>query len=248
MDDRALLLTHMEDLAQRAQKTGAAHSKFLTPGQAAEVARAWANRRDVALELVGGFAGAERRVAVFTQPDWGSFEPDEILAGLQMQGRSQDLVHHQDVLGAVLALGLSREVLGDIFVQPGCASAVCLASMADFIAAELNKVGRVGVKTTRVPLAQLPDLAQELDEKQAAVASLRVDAVLAAAFNLSRGDAADAIRAGRVQLAHRECLNPAQAVGAGDILSLRGKGRAKLLAVNDLSRKGRQRITLGLFG
>lgn len=247
MEEKALLLTRMEDLCGKAQKTGVAHSRFLTPQEGAEVSRAYANRRDVALQLDGGFAGAERCVAVFTQPDWGVYQPYEVLAGLRLAHRAQDIVRHQDVLGAVLGLGLSRDVLGDILIEPGRASTVCLASMAGFIMAELDKVGRVGVKVSRLALEELPSLAPALQEKQASVASLRLDAVLAAAFNLSRGDAAEAIKAGRVQLAHRECLNPAQAVAAGDILSLRGKGRARLLAANGLSRKGKLRITLGMF-
>lgn len=247
MEDRALLLTHIEDLCRRAEREGVAHSKFLTPGEGAAVQQAYANRRDVDFQLDGGFAGAERCVAVFTQPDWGTYQPEEALAGLRLAHREQDVIRHQDVLGAVLGLGLTREVLGDILIESGRATTVCLAGMADFIVAELTKVGRVGVLVTRLPLFQLPDIAPALEEKQVSVASLRLDAVLAAAFNLSRGDAADAIRAGRVQLAHRECLEPAKALETGDIFSLRGKGRAKLVAANGLSRKGKLRITLGMF-
>lgn len=247
MDDRTLLLTRMEDLCRKAQKAGMAHSKFLTPQEGAEVRQAYQNRRDVALRLDGGFAGAERCVAVFTQPDWGQYQPDEVLAGLRLAYREQDAVRHQDVLGAVLGLGLSREVLGDIFIQPGSAYTVCLEGMAGFIIEGLDKVGRVGVAACRLPLGELPDIAPAPEEKQASVASLRLDVVLAAAFNLSRGDAAEAIRAGRVQLAHRECLDPARTVKEGDILSLRGKGRAKLLGANGLSRKGKLRVTIGIY-
>lgn len=248
MDYPSLLLTHMKDLTLKAQRDGMAHSKFLTAREALAVGDAYKNRHDILLRLDGGFAEAERRVAVFTQPDWGAYAPEEVLSGLRLVYRAQDTVGHRDILGAILGLGLSREVLGDIVVEPGCAWAVCLTSIADYIARELNKAGRVGITSERITLAELPQGAVSLRERQATVASLRLDAVVAAAFQWSRTDACEAIRAGRVHLAHQECLDVAKTVRGGDIISVRGKGRVKLLEVNELSRKGRQRIALGFFG
>lgn len=247
MDDRALLLTHMEDLVRKAQKTGMAHSKFLTPSEVACVETAYGARKDIHLVLDGGFAGAERRIAVFTQADWGSYQPDEVLAGVVLRHRAQDALRHQDVMGSILGLGLSRDVLGDIHMEPGAAWFVCLASIADFIVSELAKVGRVGAKAERVAMAELPEVSPALTEKQVTVASLRLDALVAAAFNWPRSEAAEAILSGRVQLAHRECLNTSHAVRAGDILSVRGTGRVKLLAISGETRKGRQRVVLGYY-
>lgn len=240
-------LTHMEDLVRRAQKTGMAHSKFLTPAEAADVSRVYAARKDIKLVLDGGFEGAERCVAVFLQPDWGTYTQDAVLAALALQHRKQDAVRHPDVLGAVLGLGLSRDVLGDVFIEPGKVYLVCLASMAGFISAQLQRVGRVGVTAGPLGMDELPGLAVSLEEKGVTVASLRLDAVVAAAFNWSRADAGDAIAAGRVQLAHRECLDTAHRVSCGDILSVRGKGRVRLLSIEGETRKGRQRITLGYY-
>lgn len=247
MTDNELLLTRMADLAQRAQKTGAAHSKFLTPSEAADVYNAYKNRKDVDLLLDGGFENAERAVAVFVQPDWGLYEREDVLAALRLSYREQDSLRHQDVLGAVLGLGLSRDVLGDIFVEPGRAFTVCLAQMADYIADSLTKAGRVGLAAERVALDALPDPAKALSEKHETVASLRLDAVVAAAFKLSRADAAEAIRAGRVQLAHRECLDIAKLAEPGNIISFKGKGRVKLLELGELSKKGRRHIVLGYY-
>lgn len=209
--------------------------------------QAYKARGDVALALDGGFAGAERFVAVFTQPDWGVYQREDVLAGLCFTHRLQDTLHHQDVLGAVLGLGLSRAVLGDIFIEPGRATAVCLADVADFIVQELGRIGQVGVRSEKITLAELPALDRPLREKQLTVASLRLDAMVAAAYNWSRAKAAEAILAGKVQLAHRECLNTSKAVEAGQIISVRGQGRAKLLAVLQQTRKGKTRITLGYY-
>lgn len=247
VENTSLLLTHMEDFARQAQKTGMAHSKFLTPTEAELVRQGYAGRRDVLCAFDGGFPEAERSIAVFTQPDWGIYERKQVLKALTIRFRPQDTLRHQDILGAILGLGLSRDILGDIYIQSGSAFTVCLASIADFIQTELRKAGRVGVSVLLGALSELPDLSPILEEKQLTVSSLRLDAVLSAAFNLSRSESGDLIRAGHVQVNHRECLSISGSVSCGDIVSVRGKGRFKLLAFNDYSRKGKPRITIGVY-
>jgi RNA-binding protein YlmH len=66
-----LILARMDDLADKAVKTGTTSSKFLTPSERQSVERAFLRRRDVVLSFDGGFDGAERTRAIFTNPDWG---------------------------------------------------------------------------------------------------------------------------------------------------------------------------------
>lgn len=244
---RELLLTKMDDIIRRAMKTGFAHSKFLSPAELTELERAFSNRRDVLFTSDGGYEGAERHIALFTQPDWGSYEREEVLAAISLRHRKQDSVRHQDVLGSVLGLGLSREVMGDIAITPGEASFVCLATMADFIVDRIDKLGRIGVSASRIALNQLPNLGTHPEERQLTVASLRLDALAAAAFHLSRGEAARLVEAGLVRLNHQPCLNTSKVVEEGAIISIQGKGRVKLISVLNETKKGRLRLTLAIY-
>ena len=75
-----------------------------------------------------------------------------------------------------------------------------------------------------------------------------LDAVAAGAFRLSRSAAAEAIAAGLVQLNYSPCLKPDAPVRAGDVLSLRGKGKAAVLdAGGHSSKKGRLFIKVGIY-
>lgn len=76
------------------------------------------------------------------------------------------------------------------------------------------------------------------------VSSLRLDAVTATAFSMSRGRAAELIAAGRVNLDHAPCLKPDKPVAEGAVLTARGFGRARLREVGGLSKKGRTGITI----
>lgn len=228
------LIPHLRDLERR---RGAGN--FLTPAQAAEVKRVFGGR--VALE--GGFAQAERVIPIFDE----HAAPEQYLAAVHLRFRAQDTLGHRDILGAVLGLGLERSVLGDICAGEGEAWLVCLARMADFIAENLAKAGKIGVRAERIPLNALPDVTTQLREQRGTVASLRLDAVLAEAFRCSRGTVEEWLAQGLVQLRHEECRDGAKQVREGDIISVRRKGRVQLLQAGETTRKGRIWVTIGHY-
>ena len=235
------------DLIRKAENSGLAHTKFLTPAEAAEVRRSFGTHNQrVRLEFISGFEDAERSSAVFVNADWGTYEPDEIIAALKISHRKQDEISHRDILGAALALGINRELLGDILAGD-CCFLVCLQSIAGFIAENLDKVGRHGVKTEIIPLNELPIASASLEERTDTIASLRFDCVVSAMFNISRSLSAEYITSGKAQLRHMLCEKPDREVEPGDIISIRGLGRARLLEAGGKSRKGRTWIKYGKY-
>lgn len=244
--EEKFLLSHLEDLARRAGQIGACCSRFLTPAEQARATQAFANRRDVTLSFDGGYDGAERQLAIFLQPDWGSYRQEEELCALRLTYRRQDTLTHRDILGAAMALGIKRELLGDIeAANPGFV--VCTADIAPFLAEQLTQAGRVGLKLSAISPQELPARRQEMEQLRDTVASPRLDAVAAAAFRTSRTEAVRAIEAGFIQLNHQEALSPTKLVAEGDLLSFRGKGRARVLELGGESRKGRIWLTIGRY-
>jgi RNA-binding protein YlmH len=250
MRSTSLLLPHLNDLAERAGRGGEAWvaGHFLTPAEATQAQAAYRNRRDVMLLLDGGFAAAERVVPIFLPPGSGEYPQAEVLAALEFRFRPQDTVGHRDMLGAALALGLQRTALGDIVLEPGRAVLLCLRRMAPFLLEQLQTAGRIGLRGSEIPLDALPQAEKSYREERHTVASPRVDALLAEAFHCSRGTAEEWLRAGLVQLSHAECTNGAKQAQQGDLLSVRGKGRCKLLALGGESKKGRIWVTFGFEG
>ena len=86
-----------------------------------------------------------------------------------------------------------------------------------------------------------------MKETTFSVKSLRIDAVAAGMFNISRTSAAEAIGAGLVSLNYGECLKSDAPVKEGDIISLRGKGKGTLLVIGGKSRKDRIFVTCGVY-
>lgn len=79
------------------------------------------------------------------------------------------------------------------------------------------------------------------------VAALRLDAVMALGFNLSRSRAVLLIKGGLVEVNGRSVDAPACRLKQGDRISVQKRGRLELAALAGESRKGRQRIKLYKF-
>ena len=248
MESKDVLLAHMEDLTAKAVKSGVAASKFLTPSEAQSIAENFTQRRDITLTIDGGFEVAERTRAIFTNPDWGEYDREKIFAALKISHRPQDTLGHRDILGALMALGIERETIGDIIANEQFTGFICLPEMVAYIIENLTKAGRVGIELSLIGLDDIPNSEEELTIKTDTVASLRLDAVLSSAFGISRTNAVELILAGRVSLNHKICEKTDREVGENALLSVRGMGRAKLLEVGGVSRKGRNFIKIGIYG
>lgn len=239
------LIKRFEDLRERCERTcSVTNSLFLSPAEQYALEKWAARAADCSVVLRGGVEGAERAAAFFLPfyMEKSDFDESEYIRCVRVSaGFGQP--GHRDYMGAVLGLGIKREWLGDIVVEGGEAHIFCLRSVAEHLLASLDKVGRYGVKTKEVPLSQAPRPKIEVKELTFSVMSLRLDAVAAGMFNLSRTTAAAMIGAGEVSLNYSECLRPDAQIKPGDIISVRGHGKASLAAIGGQSRKGRTFVT-----
>ena len=156
----------------------------------------------------------------------------------------EDALTHRDLLGSLMALGLTRETLGDILVFPRWADVLATAPAAELLLSDWTDAGRVRLHTAPLPLAQLTPPQEKTKEIRDTVSSLRLDSVLAVGFSLSRGKAAEAVTSGRVQVNWTDCQKPDRPVAQGDTLTLRGLGKCVLEEVGHQTKKGRVFVTL----
>lgn len=237
--DERVALARVLDCAEAAEKRGVpAHTAFLTPHL-----RLLAGQIAPAALFCGGYPDAERTEAVFL-PDWAdpaeaeSYAETAVVRALR-RDRGDTPPTHRDYLGALLGLGLRREVLGDLLVRPeGCDMIVC-EGVADFIRDNLASAGRSPLDLSVIPREDLIVPEQAFTERRDTVASLRLDGVTAAAFSLSRGRAAEAVAAGKVSVNGVPCEKADREIADGDTVSLRGAGKCRVLTDGALSRKGR---------
>lgn len=150
---------------------------------------------------------------------------------------------HRDCLGALLGLGLRRELVGDILPDGQHAYAFVLQQAEDLIIQELREVGAVHVKATGCNPPP-PQLAPAPGQNSTfSVASLRLDAVLAGALKIGREASGELVRSGRVQINHQLCTSVSAVLAEKDQITVRGVGRVSVDQVGGLSKKGRVFIT-----
>ena len=215
---------------------------FLTPGERAEIERLHLPRHFF-------YGGKDcERAFLFLLPDYmeeENFPLEDYICVLSAKVPFGN-PSHRDFLGAILGLGIERECVGDIIV--GEESFIYLTrKIAPFVLQNLDKVGRLGVRLQEVPLHSVPEKNEPYNEVNVSVASLRLDALIAGAFNISRSAAAQGIEAGYVSVNFLLCENPSQILNEGDLISFRGKGRAKIASLGGISKKGRQFVNFHTF-
>jgi RNA-binding protein YlmH len=236
---------HLADLAEAAVRSGKYKvSSFLDPYGLNIAETVAAHYPSVRIDVSGAFPHAERVKVAFAAQDYrGNISYDMTALLIKWDKRFYHLLH-KDVLGALLALGCEREVIGDIvFVEEG-AQVVVNGVTADFFIANLTQVGAAGVEIEKIPLDELKQKEEKIKEVRATVAALRLDAVAAAGYGVSRSHMAEEIKAQRVKVNWKEAKNAAQAITVGDVISFRGRGRLEITQINGLTKKGRTSVVL----
>lgn len=230
---------HFADLMRRAENSGrTVFSDFLGMSSVSELK---AMHIFPAPHFWGGFSGAERVVAAFGECENEDF-PISVITVKPVNQKFADELSHRDFLGAVLGLGIKRDVIGDIIINENCGYMFCLDSIADYITENLNEVKHTTVKTEKcgeLPIFAVP----EPESANFIVSSRRLDVLTAAVFGLSRKSAAELFSKEKVFV--NGCLKgAAYTVSDGDSVSVRGFGR--FAVVQELRRTKKDRAVMEL--
>lgn len=238
---------HLDELCARAAKRNIAlFSRFLNLAEQKEAEIA-ARKTGAAYLLWGGAEDCERKML-----GAGGDEAPETylfpLSCLKIAPRSAKFsspLAHRDVLGSLMGLGFERELIGDIIIREEAAYVFCTDKMALFICENLQKIGSTAVhcEETQPPEGPL----RNMREVRVQVTSPRLDAIVAHLFRLSRGDAQTLFRQGKIMVDDAVCERPDYALKEGQIISVRGFGRAKYLGVESLSKKGKSNLIIALY-
>ncbi|MEI8200243.1 MAG: YlmH/Sll1252 family protein [Eubacteriales bacterium] len=243
--DENLLRARTRDLADQCDRQHRiTQTCFLTPAELT-IARAAAQKSGVSFKTHGGYEGAERRILIFVpdylaeaEPDW-----DEYLHVLHITV-TRDGLEHRDYLGAILALGMRRDQIGDILVSEKSAQIVILAGISEYLSLNMERIGAARVKIVKEPLSDLTICVPELIILHGNVSSLRLDNVASEGFSLQRSEITELIRGGQVNLNYVQEQRPDHTLKPGDLISLRGFGRVRFVSMDGKSRKDRFIITM----
>src|SRR5699024_2685919 len=192
----------------------------------------------------GGSKHAERQ-RVIIAPMYEDVTEDAFQLTL-LQGSYHDKfvsLGHRDVMGAFLSLGIKRQKLGDVMAEDGLIQMIMAEEVAPYVLTNLTAIKKAKISLEEQPLSSVVEKEMNWDESNQVVSSLRLDTVIKAIYNLSRKDAADMITKGLVKVNYKVTDDRKLILEAGDMLSVRGKGRSKLIGINGRTKKDNISIT-----
>lgn len=256
MTDKENLISHILDLKEKsASESVITSSGFLSLDELSQIkSTEKINNKYVHTFYYGGYDEAERKVAIFV-PTFYEAEGNKLTAFLdkndaqplrllQIKKDKFSELTHRDYLGALMGLGIKREVIGDIIINSDGCYIICLKSIADYITENLKQAGRGQLTATSCDLEALVTMTSKTETFFASVASLRLDCLVASAFKLSRSNAVNAVNQGIVYVNSEQIYKSDYILESGDKLVLRGKGKVVIDEIIRENKKGRIHLNI----
>ncbi len=209
------------------------YSGFMSERKQQILKNAFSSEKNIRLSFYGGFDRAERKIACFHTEEDNNY-PYTVL---KVSVKGKDKLSHRDFLGALMSLGIRRDIVGDILIGEEILIFV-KSEMADYIITNLTSVARKSVSVEAYSGNAFPKLNDGVDFFET-VASLRLDAVVSCGFNIARDKAKKLISQGRCFVNSEPVLSCDGKLSEGDKISIKGFGRIVLKEIKGLSKKGR---------
>lgn len=250
--DEQILLKRFHDLANMAELRGCLlFTDFLNLYEQDLFLRTRKEYQGIKYFSYGGFDEAERKILCFC----GDLTVDSLevisfpISCLHIKPQNQkfsDKLSHRDILGAVLNLGIDRSKIGDIILVNNEAYLFCSSSIDTFISGELTRVKHTAVDTLVIDKHSF-EYKPNLKPITGTVTSVRLDSILALAFNGSRSSLSGLIARGKVFVNSKNILLNSYMLKENDVVSVRGYGKFIYAGEANRTKKGRLSVKILLY-
>lgn len=255
MNEKDILISHILDLQEKAaSESYITYSNFLSTEELSSIIKCKMSNKYVNTFYFGGYTEAERKIAIFV-PSFYQADENSLTDILSMndytpiklirlhKDRFSSLTH-RDYLGALMGLGIKREMIGDIIVNDSGCDVFCMNSVSNYICENLKQAGRGQVVAEKLSVFDINIESAKTETYFISVASLRLDCMTAAIFRLSRSSAVNAINQGLVYVNGEQIFKNDFILCESDKLVFRGKGKTVIDEITGSSKKGRIHINI----
>ena len=238
------------ELAKRSYNTGSfTFTDFLSMAELSDFYDIENSLSYACTALYGGCDLSERKMIRFGNPIELGYEQPFPITSLVIEPLNEkfsDDLTHRDFLGALMNLGIKRQMLGDIFVKDNRACLFCRESISEYITDNLSRIKHTSVRVNEC--TDVSDIAYPiLLDKTIQISSNRLDAIIARVYNLSRNDSILLFQSGLVYINGRLCTENAKKVTPGDLISVRGHGRFEFCGELSISKKCKLNCVVNIY-
>ncbi len=249
-EDNELIKKRLAELARKAESGGYyTFTDFLGLSEQSAFKEILPKLGGAKYTIYGGAEGAERVVIRFGDADDIGYDVPFSIVCIKIEPKSQkfaDRLSHRDFLGALLNLGIERDMLGDIAIIDNVGYLFALSDIAEFIEQSLERVKRTDV--TAHVITELPEGSlYRTEARRIQISSERADAAVAKVYGLSRDDAQGLFKRRLVFADGKQIESASYNIKAGEKISVRGFGRFIYRGYEGLSKKGKLNATVDVY-
>ena len=218
-------------------------TKFLTNFEQVVLSQIVAyNYSDFKVEFFGGFDDAERKKAKIISNEYYDVDYDIVCLKAKFNNKF-NRVEHRNILGAVHNLGINFNRFGDIIVLENEVYIFVDEEIADYIAMEFTKAGRVNLDFQRVDLTEVK-IEKKYEDFEIVSSSFRIDSIVAKITNKSRSKVKEFLGQDFIKLNHVILRNGEKTCTPDDIISIRKYGRYVVKGYTQNKKSLKYRITI----
>ena len=200
------------------------------------------NYSDFKVEFFGGFDDAERKKAKIISNEYYDVDYDIVCLKAKFNNKFNK-VEHRNILGAVHNLGINFNRFGDIIVLENEVYIFVDDEIADYIAMEFTKAGRVNLDFQRVDLTEVK-IEKKYEDFEIVSSSFRIDSIVAKITNKSRSKVKEFLEQDFIKLNHVILRNGEKTCTPDDIISIRKYGRYVVKDYTQNKKSLKYRITI----
>ena len=221
-------------------------TNFLNPNEQKIIEALLNKEPEVSILFEGGFTNSERKRAIIF-PAYMDVDDFEFkISGFKIQFSSKEQIpEHRQILGSLMALKINRALIGDIVFLPNdeIFFAIC-EEFSLFIEENFTMLNHYPITLIETNIQSI-EKNNDFEAFDIIISSLRLDVLVATLINASRSKANDYIKQGFIQKNHSIEKNVSHVCQIGDIISVKGFGRFKIIKQKKTTKNNKLVITMG---
>ena len=151
--------------------------------------------------------------------------------------KSYNKLRHQDIMGSILSLNISRNYLGDIIIDDDSYYFYIISDLKDFIKNNLNMISNNKVILEEIDINYLSNYERKYEEYEIIVSSLRIDTVISRIIKTNRDNVINIIKNKEVILNYEILNKNSYLLKENDVFSIRKYGKYKYIGIINNTKK-----------
>ena len=236
-EDKMLIANVLDKIKIVQKRNGFENTHFLNMQEQALIENVLKTRNYENYEFFGGVDETERKMLFVYSEKIMQYESEKNkihrtkikCLNISLPKEEYGKYTHKTYLGAIIKLGVKREMIGDIIVTNQGAQIIYENDLEKYLISNIPLLTRFKkAKIEPIELNQIQFVKPQTETRRIVVPSMRLDAIVSEIAKCSRNEASLLLEQERVYVNFKEEIAGSKKIKVQDIITIRGKGRFKI--------------------